>query len=576
MKLTLTPAILALAIFSFSTANAEDKIIANFDDIQGPTWRAVNDRVMGGLSKGAPSVKNGVLTFKGVISLENNGGFSSARTAKKVMNLSAYDGLSIRVKPDSRKYRLTIESQKTPRFFQLQYWADLKLKPGVWQTVRVPFSKFYPTTFGRRLPRPRLDRKSINAIGFMLYDKKAGPFEIQLDSIVAYNGAAPKTPKTTSTSNTIVDIASKAGSFKTLLAAAKAAGLAPALSGPGPFTVFAPTDEAFAKIPAAKIKDLLRPENRNTLQAILKFHVVPGKAKLADVLGGPAFSTLNGQQLNVSADGARIKIGKANILTANISASNGIIHVIDTVLIPETRTIVEVASKAGSFKTLLAAAKAAGLVKLLSGDKAFTVFAPTDKAFSKLPNGLVASLLEPQNKPALIRLLTHHVVPGRVFAATAVKANEAKSAAGTPLNFNLVNGQLRVNDVQITATDISASNGTIHVVNRVLIPSGLKLTPKRNPVKQNSSLKSFVEASIEKGAPLFNDGNTEACRSIYETTANALLSFRSKDLCPSNRKALESALKRHSDDSRAHAWRLRKALDLVLADHKNRKASTVH
>lgn len=574
MKITTLPAILAMALLSLSTAHAGEKVIANFDDIQGPRWRSVNDGVMGGLSRGEPTVKDGVLTFKGKISLENNGGFSSARTVKTPMDLSKYDGLSIRIKADGRKYRLTIESKRTPRYFQLQYWADIKTKPGVWQTIRVPFKKFYPTTFGRRLPRPRLDPKSINAIGFMLYDKKAGPFQIQLDTLSAYKGQATTTTPTSS--NTIVDVAAKAGAFKTLLAAAKAAGLAPALSGKGPFTIFAPTDKAFGKIPAAKIKELLRPENRATLQAILKFHVVPAKAKLADVINGPAFSTLNGQKLKVCVKGAQVNVGKAKILTPNINASNGVIHVIDTVLIPETRNIVGVAASTGKFKTLLVAAKAAGLVGVLTGDKPFTVFAPTDEAFAKLPKGLVATLLQPENKNALIRVLTHHVVPGRVDAATAVKAGAAKSAAGTQLRFALKNGHLQVNGVQIAATDINASNGTIHVVSQVLVPSKLSLAPSRSPVKDQSPLQAFIERTIEKGAPLFNDGNTEACRSVYENAAIALLTLRSKDLSAKLRQTLKQALQRGNDDSRAHAWRLRKALDTVWNEKGESKKTTFH
>jgi uncharacterized surface protein with fasciclin (FAS1) repeats len=561
MNLKSIPAYLTLALLITNPAHAEELVITDFDRVKGPSWRSVNDRVMGGRSRGGPTVNDGVLTFKGDISLQNNGGFSSARTEKSRINLSKYEGLSLRIKPDARKYRLTIESQKTPRFFQLQYWADLKVKPGVWQTVRVPFKAFYPTSFGRRLPFPKLDRKSINAIGFMLYDKKAGPFELVCDSISAYNGT---TPAKDGRSNTIVDVASKAGNFKTLIAAAKAAGLVPALNGPGPITVFAPTDAAFAKIPQEKIKALLLPKNRSALQAILKFHVVPGKVKLSDVLGGSSFATLNGQSLQVTVDNARLKIGGAYIVAADVNASNGIVHVIDTVLIPETRNIVDIANGAGKFKTLIAAAKAAGLVKLLTGNKPFTVFAPTDSAFAKLPKGLVKSLLEPRNKAALVKLLTHHVVPGRIDAAAAVKAGKAKSAAGTTLTFSLAGGKVQANGTNLAATDVQASNGVIHIVSEVLVPKSFKApAPKKRLVKNNPALCRFIEATISRGAPLFNEGNTEACRTLYENAARAMLALRSADLDPSLRSTLKNAIERSNDDSQAHAWRLRISLDKV-------------
>ena len=132
----------------------------------------------------------------------------------------------------------------------------------------------------------------------------------------------------------IVDTAVAAGQFKTLAAALKAGGLVETLKGTGPFTVFAPTDEAFAKLPAGTLDDLLKPENKEKLVAILTYHVVPAKAMAADVAGMPSAKTVNGKDLTLKADGGKVTVNNATVTKADIAASNGVIHVIDTVLLP--------------------------------------------------------------------------------------------------------------------------------------------------------------------------------------------------------------------------------------------------
>lgn len=133
----------------------------------------------------------------------------------------------------------------------------------------------------------------------------------------------------------IVETASAAGSFTTLVAAVKAAGLVDTLSGPGSFTVFAPTDEAFKKLPAGTVESLLKPENKSKLVAILTFHVVPGKLMAKDVVGSKSLKTVQGQSLTVEPHGSMVHINGAMITTADIVASNGVIHVIDTVVLPK-------------------------------------------------------------------------------------------------------------------------------------------------------------------------------------------------------------------------------------------------
>jgi uncharacterized surface protein with fasciclin (FAS1) repeats len=132
----------------------------------------------------------------------------------------------------------------------------------------------------------------------------------------------------------IVDTAVAAGSFKTLAAALTAAGLVDTLKGPGPFTVFAPTDEAFAKLPAGTLESLLKPENKEKLQAILKYHVVAGSVKAADVVKLTEAKTVQGKAVKITVADGKVKVDAANVVKTDIETSNGVIHVIDAVILP--------------------------------------------------------------------------------------------------------------------------------------------------------------------------------------------------------------------------------------------------
>jgi uncharacterized surface protein with fasciclin (FAS1) repeats len=136
-------------------------------------------------------------------------------------------------------------------------------------------------------------------------------------------------------SKDIVDTAVAAGSFKTLAAALQAAGLVDTLKGAGPYTVFAPTDEAFAKLPAGTVDELLKPENKEKLVAILTYHVVPGDVMAAQVMKMNSAKTVNGQSVTISAKGGTVMVDDAKVVKADIACSNGVIHVIDTVLMPK-------------------------------------------------------------------------------------------------------------------------------------------------------------------------------------------------------------------------------------------------
>ena len=142
-----------------------------------------------------------------------------------------------------------------------------------------------------------------------------------------------------------------------------------------------------------------------------------------------------------------------------------------TVVRAQSSDIVDTAVAAGQFKTLAAALKAAGLVETLKGKGPFTVFAPTDEAFAKLPEGTVENLLKPENKAKLTAILTYHVVPGKVMAADVVKLKEAKTVQGGSARISAMGGRVMVDEAHVVKTDIAASNGVIHVIDSVIMPN---------------------------------------------------------------------------------------------------------
>jgi len=290
----------------------------------------------------------------------------------------------------------------------------------------------------------------------------------------------------------IVTTAVEAGSFKTLAAALKAGGLIDTLKGKGPFTVFAPTDEAFAKLPAGTVETLLKPENKQQLVAVLTYHVVPGKVLAADVVKLNAATTVNGQRVDIKVDGDSVAVDSAHVVKTDIVCSNGVIHVVDAVLLPTGDKIPTVADKAGIFKTLLAAAKAAGLVDALSGDKPLTVFAPTDDAFATLPKGTVESLLKPENKDKLAGILKYHVVAGRYYSSDLLSGKEVKSLQGSPLSVAIHEGQATVGKSKLIKTDIDAANGVIHVIDAVLLPPAAPAKAAGAAVHQPSHNVAYV------------------------------------------------------------------------------------
>lgn len=290
--------------------------------------------------------------------------------------------------------------------------------------------------------------------------------------------AADHCGKPTVRPTSIVKTAAAAGQFKTLLSLLVAADLDDALKGDGPFAVFAPTDEAFARLPKGTVEDLLKPENKAKLTSLLTYHVVTGRERFNYDNAAPGtpydFKTLNGAKVNITRGDGVLKVNESTIQVQNIACSNGSVQVIDRVLIPPAavkNTIPVVAEKAGTFKTLLAAVTAAELAEVLSGDGPFTVFAPTDEAFAKLPNGTVERLLKPENRKQLVGILKYHVVAGKLSAKELVKADGAKTLDGGRVGVGISGGRVTVNRSAVVASDVAADNGVIHVIDTVLMPS---------------------------------------------------------------------------------------------------------
>ncbi len=280
---------------------------------------------------------------------------------------------------------------------------------------------------------------------------------------------------------TIVETAVAAGDFTTLVKLLQATGLDAVLSGTGPFTVFAPSDAAFAKLPKATLDALAA--DPALLTKVLTYHVLAGAVSAADASALDSAVTVEGEAVALKLRKGTLYVNGAAVTSADIATSNGVIHVIDKVLVPPsianpapTKNIVETAVAAGSFTTLVKLLGATGLDAVLAGEGPFTVFAPTDEAFAKLPKATLDALAA---DPALLKqVLLYHVVSGAVLARDAAKAGSATTVAGGTVKFNKSchrhgHGGLRVNDARIVKADILTTNGVIHAIDKVLVPPAM-------------------------------------------------------------------------------------------------------
>jgi uncharacterized surface protein with fasciclin (FAS1) repeats len=267
----------------------------------------------------------------------------------------------------------------------------------------------------------------------------------------------------------IVDVAVGAGTFNTLVAAVQAAGLEDVLRSDGPFTVLAPTDDAFAALGQNELNRLLA--NPHELAEILKYHVIEGKATSDVVLDNYYFKTVQGHPVFVVQRKDALLINDANVIATDIMASNGVIHVIDKVLYPQPvrshDDIVDTAIEA-ELATLVAAVQAAHLEEVLRSEGPFTVFAPTEEAFAALGEDTLRHLLA--NPLALADILLYHVAVGETTSKELGNLDSVKMANGHRVHVDFDHGYQLVNDARIVAADTLVANGIIHVIDKVLIP----------------------------------------------------------------------------------------------------------
>jgi len=279
---------------------------------------------------------------------------------------------------------------------------------------------------------------------------------------------------------TIVQVAQGNADLSILVEAVVAADLATTLSGPGPFTVFAPTNAAFsALLTELGVTKAQLLANKPLLTAVLKYHVLAARVQKAQIPLGKQIAPLEDGIFKIEQSGQDLVITdgrnrSARITAADVAASNGTVHVIDRVILPADKNIVDTAAGIADFSILVEAVVAADLAGALSGAGPFTVFAPTNAAFAALLTELgvtKAQLLA--NKPLLTAVLTYHVLPGRVLKGDVVPGVQPATLQGETFSISaaLAITDQRTRTANITATDVLTSNGVIHVLDRVILPS---------------------------------------------------------------------------------------------------------
>ena len=276
-------------------------------------------------------------------------------------------------------------------------------------------------------------------------------------------------------SNTVVDVIVNSPDHTILETAVLASGLNVPLSGPGPMTVFAPTDAAFDALPAGTLDAVLA--DNALLTAILTYHVAPLSALSTDLSDGMQVFTLNGATVTVTINGDGVFINDAQVTVADIVADNGVVHVIDAVLLPPTpatNTVVDIIVNSPDHNTLETAVVAAGLVETLSSEGPFTVFAPTDAAFSVIPAGVLQSILA--DTELLTSILTYHVVGANALSTDLSDGLEVATLNGANVLVTINGDGVFINDAQVIVADIVADNGVVHVIDAVLLPPAPEAT----------------------------------------------------------------------------------------------------
>lgn len=294
----------------------------------------------------------------------------------------------------------------------------------------------------------------------------------------------------------IVELAQDAGQFSILIEAAQTAGLADFLSTESSITVFAPTDAAFSTLLNDMGLNSLDDIDPTTLENILKYHVVSGKVYSSHLSTGavPSLNTDSPDGNAVSlwiTTGNSVMVNNAGVTTANVEASNGVIHIIDKVLLPPT--VVDIATYADDFSSLVAAVVQANLVETLTGDGPFTVFAPTNDAFASLLAALNISSLDEVAMEDLTAILTYHVVGDNVLS-NELTAGQVPTVLGETFDVTLGSEVLLNESIRVTVTDVQGTNGVIHVIDAVLVPEILKSNTIADIAASNSDFSILIDA----------------------------------------------------------------------------------
>ena len=270
-------------------------------------------------------------------------------------------------------------------------------------------------------------------------------------------------------SNSIYDIVSNSNDHTTLKTAIDACALDVVLSDPGSLTLFAPTDAAFNLLPAGTVTALLN--DIPQLTDILKHHVVGASVMSGSLTNNQIVTTLLGTDVTVTITGGNVYIDNAMVTVADIVADNGVVHVIDAVLLPPTPTnsIYDIVSNSNDHTTLKTAIDACALDVVLSDPGSLTLFAPTDAAFNLLPAGTVTALLN--DIPQLTDILKHHVVGASVMSGSLTNNQIVTTLLGTDVTVTITGGNVYIDNAMVTVADIVADNGVVHVIDAVLLPA---------------------------------------------------------------------------------------------------------
>ena len=312
-------------------------------------WQIVNDGVMGGLSEGRIEfTSDNTMKFFGDLSLKNNGGFTTARSAAIDLDLSNDLGLLLKVKGDGRTYQARLDADARFRGAPVSFAGEFSTRKGEWQQIKIPFSAFKGSFRGTDLPDARLNPAAIERVWILLGDKKEGPFSLEIEWIQTYGKgqgqfaeeqAKPgekiaKRPQENEKSQSLIDTMLADGRFTVLKTALDRAGLTTFFQWDNKLTVFAPTDEAFKELPPGMLESLLRPDNKAQLIELLSYHVAAGENSLADLLSSQEVEAVKGGSLEIAFGDGRVRVNQSALIDADVVCTDGVIHVLDTVLLP--------------------------------------------------------------------------------------------------------------------------------------------------------------------------------------------------------------------------------------------------